>query len=122
MGNLARKLQQEQQHQQQQKQNKAIEKAKRNRFGFSPGEKILGMTFCAALCIGAVQVISNQAAIYEINKDIQVTSTQITSQEKVNADLAMQVEELSTYERIWAKAKELGLKLNENNVKVVQGQ
>ncbi|WP_316252525.1 hypothetical protein [Bacillus aquiflavi] len=28
--------------------------------------------------------------------------------------------ELSTYERIWEKAQKLGLKLNENNVKVVQ--
>ncbi|MDQ0155913.1 cell division protein FtsL [Robertmurraya andreesenii] len=120
MGNLARKLQQEQQQVQQQKQKKAIEKAKKNRFSFSPGEKILGLIFSAALCFGAVQMISNQAAIYEINKDIQETSAKIQSQERVNADLSMQVEELSTYERIWAKAKELGLNLNENNVKVVQ--
>lgn len=120
MGNLARKLQQEQEHKQQQKQQKVIEKAKKSRLGFSPGERILGFVFSAALCIGAVQIVSNQAAIYEVNKDIQETSAKIESQVRVNADLAMQVEELSTYERIWAKAKELGLKLNENNVKVVQ--
>ncbi|GIN61425.1 hypothetical protein J27TS8_14180 [Robertmurraya siralis] len=118
MGNLARKLQQEQQ----QKQVQAPKIVRKNRLGFSPGEKILAFIFCVALCFGAVQIISNQAAIYEINKDIQETSSIIQSQQKVNADLAMQVEELSTYERIWAKAKELGLKLNENNVKVVQGQ
>lgn len=118
MGNFARKLQQEQQ----QKQVQAPKIVKKNRLGFSPGEKILALIFCVALCFGAVKIISNQAAIYEINKDIQETSSIIQSQQKVNADLAMQVEELSTYERIWAKAKELGLKLNENNVKVVQGQ
>ncbi|MGM9921025.1 MAG: cell division protein FtsL, partial [Bhargavaea sp.] len=28
----------------------------------------------------------------------------------------------STYERIWGKARELGLSLNEKNVKVVPGQ
>lgn len=116
MGNLARKLQQEQQ----QKQIQVTEKVKRNRLGFSPGEKIIGITFCAILCVGAVQVISNQVKIYEINKDIQVTTGQIQTQERVNADLKMQVEELSTYERIWEKAKALGLQLNENNVKVVQ--
>lgn len=119
MGNLARKLQQEQQQIQEQKQNKAIEKVKKNRLGLSPGEKILGIVFSVALCFGGVQIISNHATIYEVNKDIQETTTNIQSQVRVNADLAMQVEELSTYERIWAKAKELGLSLNENNVKVV---
>lgn len=118
MGNLARKLQQEQQ----QKQMEAPKPAKKNKYGLSPGEKILGMTFCVALCFGAVQIVSNQASIYEVNKDIQETSALIQTQTRVNADLGMQVEELSTYERIWAKAKELGLKLNENNVKVVQEQ
>lgn len=116
MGNLARKLQQEQQ----QKQLQVTEKVKRNRIGFSPGEKMIGISFCAILCVGAIHVISNQVQIYEINKDIQVTTTQIQTQERVNADLKMQVEELSTYERIWEKAKALGLQLNENNVKVVQ--
>jgi cell division protein FtsL len=120
MGNLARKLQQEQQQKQQQKQEQSRDTVRKKSFGFSPGEKILGLTFCAAICFGSVQIISNQAAIYEINAEIQETSRIIQNQKKVNADLAMQVEELSTYERIWAKAKELGLKLNENNVKVVQ--
>lgn len=120
MGNLARKLQQEQQQKQQQVQSPEI--VRKNRFGISPGEKILGITFCAALCFGAVQIISNQASIYEINKDIQETTSLIQTQTKINADLGMQVEELSTYERIWAKAKEIGLKLNENNVKVVHEQ
>lgn len=122
MGNLARKLQQEQQQKSLQKQMNAPKPAKSNKYGLSPGEKILGLTFCVALCFGAVQIVSNQASIYEINKDIQETSALIQTQERVNADLGMQVEELSTYERIWAKAKELGLKLNENNVKVVQDQ
>ena len=38
---------------------------------------------------------------------------------KQNNELKLQVTELSAYDRIWTKAKELGLKLNENNVKVV---
>jgi len=34
----------------------------------------------------------------------------------------MQIGELSAYDRIWEKAKEMGLKLNENNVKAVEGK
>ena len=41
-------------------------------------------------------------------------------QQKVNSDLEVQVSELSTYERIWEKAKQLGLTLNEDNVKGVE--
>lgn len=39
---------------------------------------------------------------------------------KANNDLKLQVSELSTYERILEKAKELGLNLKEKNVKVVE--
>ena len=51
---------------------------------------------------------------------MQQFQTSIEEQEKRNRDLYVQAKELSTYERILAKAKELGLTLNENNVKVVQ--
>lgn len=118
MGNLARKLQQEQQKQMVQPQKQ--KKIRNFKLALSPGEKILSVAFCATLCFGAVQILSNQAAIYDMNKSIQVTAGQIQDQKKVNNDLEMQVEELSTYERILAKAKELGLNLNENNVKVVR--
>lgn len=124
MGNLARKVQQEQEQQQQQQQQQKIAHApKQERFKklwLTPGEKVLGLIFCAALSIGAFQILSTQSAIYELNKDIQDTTEQIQNQKKINNDLGMQVEELSSYERIWTKAKELGLTLNDNNVKVVQ--
>lgn len=116
MGNLARKVQQEQQR----KMVQVPKKEKSNKLWLTPGEKIVGMIFVAILCVGAFQIISTEAAIYEVNKGIQDTKLDIQKQKKVNSDLGMQVEELSSYERIWAKAKELGLKLNDNNVKVVQ--
>lgn len=116
MGNLARKVQQEQQR----KMVQVPKKEKNERLWLTPGEKILGMIFVVVLSIGAFHIISTEAAIYEVNKDIQDVTKEIQKQTKVNNDLGMQVEELSSYERIWAKAKELGLKLNENNVKVVQ--
>jgi cell division protein FtsL len=119
MSNLARKFQQEKQFEQQ-KNGQALKPKKEARFWLTPGEKGLGLFFGALVCFGAVQMISAQASIYEVNKDIQIMETTIGEQQKVNNDLKMQVSELSTYERIWEKARELGLKLNENNVKVVQ--
>lgn len=120
MGNLARKLQQEQQLEQQKQLKKSPKKAKVRNPWLSPGEKFLGIFFTGIVCYGAVHIISNQADIYEMNKGIQDTEITIQEQKKVNGDLEMQVSELSTYERIWEKAKALGLKLNENNVKAVQ--
>lgn len=122
MSNLARKLQQNQSYVQQNETALAPKKAeKKNRkLIFSPGEKVLGLVFAGVLCLGGVNMVSNQAAIYELNKEIQDTKVTIQEQKKVNGDLEMQVSELSTYERIWEKAKALGLKLNENNVKAVQ--
>jgi cell division protein FtsL len=117
MSNLAKKLQQEQQQRaiQETKQNIPLKKAL-----FSPGEKILGTLFAMMVFLGAVQIISNQAEIYTLNRDIQLTQASILEQQKVNSDLEVQVSELSTYERIMEKVTVLGLKLNENNVKVVQ--
>lgn len=120
MSNLARKLQQERQYEQQKNGQSSLQPKKDKRFWLTPGEKGLGLIFGAVVCFGAVQMISAQASIYEVNRDIQLMEINIGEQQKVNNDLKMQVSELSTYERIWEKARELGLKLNENNVKVVQ--
>jgi cell division protein FtsL len=116
MANLARQLRQEQQQQ----TVKAPRKIFKQRKGLSPGEKILGFVFGAFVCIGSIQIISNQSAIYGINKEIQDIEVTIGTQQKSNSDLSIQVSELSQYDRIKEKAKELGLQLNDQNVKVVQ--
>ncbi|MCM3689976.1 cell division protein FtsL [Neobacillus niacini] len=116
MSNLARKFQQQQQVEQT-VQERTIVKTKKH--WLTPGEKIIGIVFTGLVCFGAVNLISNQAEIYQVNKDIQEVQTSINELEKVNNDLQVQVSELSTYERIWEKAKQMGLVLNENNVKVV---
>ena len=120
MGNLARSLQQQKQHEghkQVQKQHKADKKSK---FLLTPGEKVLGLAFAGMVCFGAIHMISNQSEIYQVNKQIQQVQSSIKEQQKVNSDLNVRVSELSTYERILAKAKKMGLVLNENNVKIVQ--
>jgi cell division protein FtsL len=120
MGNLASQLREEQQQQQQKPSVQKPKKMKVRKNWLSPGEKILGVTFGALFCFGAVQIISNQASIYELNKEIQDTEVSIQEKQKSNSDLSIQVSELSEYERIREKAKELGLELNDQNVKVVQ--
>ena len=106
MGNLAKQLRHEQRGQQEQQRKADVGKNKADRKGlFSPGEKLLGLTFGALVCFGSVHIISNQASIYVINKEIQDTKTTIQEQHKLNSDLNIQVSELSQYDRIRAESK-----------------
>ncbi len=117
MSSLARRVQQ-QQREEQSVQIKSQVKIRKS--WLTPGEKIIGVAFAGMLCFGAVTLISNQAKIYEVNKDIQKVEVKVQEQQKVNSDLQVQVSEMSTYDRIKAKAEKMGLQFNENNVKVVQ--
>lgn len=119
MGNLARDYQLPQKEIQK-SQDTSLEKVKKS--WFTSGEKIMGVAFASIVCFGAVHLIGTQSKIYQVNKDIQIMETKISDQQKVNSDLQVQVSELSNYERIYQKAKKMGLELNENNVKVVQGK
>lgn len=118
MSNLARKIQQQRVDQivQEEKQIK-IKKS-----WLTPGEKIIGVAFAGLVCFGAVHLISNQAKVYDMNKEIQIVQTKIKEQQKVNNDLQVEVKDLSKYERIYKEAKKMGLELNNNNIKVVPAQ
>ena len=119
MSNLARKVLEQQQAEQ---SVQIKRKVKIKKSWLTPGEKIIGVTFAGMVCFGAIHLISNQSQIYEANKDLQVVQDKITEQQKVNEDLKVQVSELSSYDRIFAKAKKMGLVKDENNVKVVQNK
>jgi cell division protein FtsL len=93
---------------------------RKRQFRTTLGEKVLLLAFAMFVVYCSIRIVSNQVAIYEANKQIQQLEAKIQEQKKYNNDLSVQVQELSTYERILEKAKELGLSLNENNVKVVQ--
>ena len=116
MSSLARKFQQQQQVERT-VQEQSIVKTKKH--WLTPRQKIIGVVFTGLACFGAVNLISDQSEIYQVNKDIQEVQTSINEITKVNNDLQVQVSELSTYERLWEKAKQMGLVINENNVKVV---
>ena len=82
--------------------------------------QVLYISFALFIAFFAVKIISTQADIYTINREIVSVESKIEDQTKANKDLTDQVSELSTYDRIWEKAKELGLTLKDQNVKVVE--
>jgi cell division protein FtsL len=119
MSNLAVKIQQQRQEQHKQMPEQQQSVVITRRPTITVGEKVLIVAFLSLLLFAAVQIVSNSVNVYQSNIEIQKIETKIQDQQKINSDLTVQVKELSTYERIWAKAKELGLTLNQNNVKVV---
>ena len=119
MSNLAR--QPKRAPEQQQQIEKRVAPATR-RAQITLGEKIIASLFALFVLIMAVKIVSTEAAIYNANRSIEDTKTAIQNKNKVTDDLKMQVSELSRYDRIYEKAKKLGLKLDENNVKVVENK
>ncbi|QNG58879.1 cell division protein FtsL [Metabacillus idriensis] len=119
MSNLAVKIQQQRQEQHKQMPEQQQSVVITRRPTITVGEKVMIVAFLSLLLFAAVQIVSNSVTVYQSNIEIQKIETKIQDQQKINSDLTVQVKELSTYERIWAKAKELGLTLNQNNVKVV---
>ncbi len=89
---------------------------------FSRGEKFLFVLFSTTLVLFSTMILHTQAQINDTNKEVQLIGNDITEITKQNMELSIQVKEKSTYERVWEKAKELGLNPNENNVKVVSGK
>ncbi|MBO1510523.1 cell division protein FtsL [Metabacillus bambusae] len=121
MSNLAMKLEQQRQEKQQQQHMPVSEPIIiKRRASITNGEKILMILVVGLFIIGAVNIVTNSYTVYQANIEIQKTEAKIEEQTKLNSDLHVQVEELSTYDRIWEKAKDLGLKLDQNNVKSVQ--
>lgn len=116
MSNTAVKIQEK--HRQQPSVRPKIKR--KRKFRLTLAEKLLFVSFFLFAVYASIQIVSNQVSIYQVNKHIQKLEGEIDEQKKHNNDLYVEVQQLSTYERILEKAKELGLSLNENNVKVVQ--
>ena len=97
-------------------------KVRPKRRWFSLGEKILLVAFTAILVLFASMILHTESNLNSLNREVQVLGSEITEMKKQNTELSNHVKEKSTYEVVWEKAKELGLNLNENNVKVVPGR
>jgi cell division protein FtsL len=89
---------------------------------FSVGEKFLFVLFATILVLFSTMILHTQAQINDTNREVQLIGKDISEITKQNMELSIQVKEKSTYDRIWKKAKELGLNPNENSVKVVPGR
>ncbi|MGE7913875.1 cell division protein FtsL [Lysinibacillus xylanilyticus] len=85
-------------------------------------EKTMLIFLIGLIAVLSVLVLNKQAAIQTTSMDIQKIEAEADEIAKQNVDLTVRVSELSTYENIWKKAKELGLTQNEKNVKVVPGE
>ncbi|MFC4712536.1 cell division protein FtsL [Planococcus dechangensis] len=94
----------------------------RKKARITKGEKILYTAFLTVCILCALLVLQNQSTIQASTQEIQTIENSINETMRQNTDLSVQVSELSSYERIWSKAKDYGLQLNERNVKVVPGQ
>ncbi|WP_339249544.1 cell division protein FtsL [Sporosarcina sp. FSL W8-0480] len=99
-----------------------LQPIRRSKKLISKGEKFLFVLFSAILVIFSTMILHTQAQINDTNKEVQLLNNQIVETQKQNTELSNLVSEKSTYEVIWNKAKELGLNLNEKNVKVVPGR
>ena len=106
------------QHQSSPKKQKKVDKSPL----ITRKEKVLYITFVIVVSLLAVSILHTQGQIQTTTIEIQKLESEIQAITKENVELKVQVSELSTYERIWEKAKELGLTLNEKNVKVVPGE
>jgi len=118
LSNLAHKYNQQRVETQQQTQVQV--KTVRRHAKITLWEKFLAMLLIAFVAIMAVQIISAQAQIYEVNKNIEDVKSAIHEKQKINGDLESQVKELQSPERVMKIAKNSGLDLNENNVRVVE--
>jgi len=119
MSNLARNLQQQKITHTQQRQTPQPKLKKLSKV--TPLEKFLYFMFIITCCFIGTKIVKTQAAIYDTNAHIQQMNNDISLQKQQNQQLKMKIDELSTYSRIWEKAKELGLKLDNKNVKLTEG-
>ncbi|MHA6258612.1 cell division protein FtsL [Sporosarcina sp. CAU 1771] len=88
----------------------------------SKGEKFLFVLFSTILVLFTTMILHTDAQINEVNREVQVLGKDIEGIMKENKELSIEIKEKSTYDKVWKKAKELGLDMNENNVKVVPGR
>src|SRR5699024_2711332 len=101
--------------------NQPIQKVKRKKL-LTTGEKMLFVMFASIIIVCSVVLLHREAQINDVNREVQSITHQLEQTKKDHTELSIQVKEQSTYDKIWEKAKKLGLHLNEQNVKVVPGR
>lgn len=98
------------------------QKVRKKAFGISGREIVIILGLVIVIAFLAINSLQFQSEINAVNMEIKQLEKQVVVVSNENVDLKVQVGELSTYDRIWEKAQELGLTLNEKNVKVVPNE
>lgn len=115
--NLAKSLEQYET----QRVHKPVRQSRRRGLAITKGEKFFFLLFCLTVCFFSIRMVSNQAAIYEINTTIQNVEQEIDEQYRQLEDLEARVNELSRYDRLMLEAEKQDLSMNPDKVRVVQG-
>lgn len=95
---------------------------KKRGFRITAGEKLFIFAIVLVIVTLSMSILHIQGEIQTTSMKTQRLEAEVADVQNENVDLKVQVGELSKYERIWKKAQELGLTLNEANVKVVPGE
>ncbi|MDF2556223.1 MAG: ftsL [Bacillales bacterium] len=118
MAALARQQVQRQVEQPQRLIKTKPQKLRKSFFSF---RELVVIGLCSVAFLFAVSsIIQTQSNVFSVNSENVSLQNQIEEQKKMNKDLSDQVRELSMPETVIAKANQLGLSLNDNNVKVVR--
>lgn len=88
--------------------------------GIKRGEAIIYITLIIMITIAAVFVLSSKMEAYELQTEITNIESEIATKNGEIDELNTEVTHLASYDRIYEKAGELGLDLDNGNVKVVE--
>lgn len=97
-----------------------MKKNKKKIVRLTPGEKLLYTMGVFCMIAGIVLKVFSSASISNLKMNIEEVSYQIENQERKNQSLAMQVNELTSYENLSVILKEMGLSYNNENIIVVK--
>ncbi len=82
-------------------------------------EKLLYITAICLLLISPVVIVFSKATLSKLNIEVEQLKNEISTQEKKNQSLTMKVNELVSLDNIKLVAQNMGLKYNNDNIKVI---
>ncbi|MCZ2257116.1 cell division protein FtsL [Sporosarcina sp. G11-34] len=103
-------------------QPKKQAKIRKSKKWVTTGEKFLYVLLTSILVLFASTILHTGSELNDLNREVSALSSKLDETAKKNIELTVQMKSESTHEKVWEKAKKLGLNLNENNVKVVPGR
>lgn len=99
-------------------QKKKVKKTKV--VGISKIEKVVYISLITMIALISIYMLSLKMDAYNNKTQIAELDSKIEQQQTTNSDLKTESMKQSSYERIYEKAEDYGLKLNNDNVKVVR--